>query len=114
VAGDGKPFGYFLSDPTHHSQPASAQVKLQLWPENYEGLNAQTKPPWSFLAYRLPFKCYEGRAPAASLTNPLANPPAPNGQYKTDPVTKLPAPGFYMPWFFGRALQPIQFDCKKF
>jgi hypothetical protein len=61
-----------------------------------------------------PLQMLRGQGSAACLTNPLANPPAPNGQYKTEPVTKLPAPGFYMPWFFGRAFRPIQFDCKRF
>lgn len=117
VPEDGKPFAYQIegSGPTHHSQPASAQVKLNLWPENYYGTNAQAAPPWSFLAYRLStVKWYEGQAPTASLTDNLAKPPAPDGVFTIDPGTKLPNPGFYMPWFLGRAFQPIQFDCSNY
>jgi hypothetical protein len=44
VPGSGKPFGYSVSSPTHRSQPASAQVKLELWPENHEAVSAQTYP----------------------------------------------------------------------
>jgi hypothetical protein len=98
---NGKPFHYqgnFI--PTMHSQPPSAAPRLALWDENYSGATAQTPPAWTFLVYRLrqnPWKSPAGAAPPAAITDPLAVPPAPNGNFANDPNTGLPGPGFYTP-----------------
>jgi hypothetical protein len=102
--------------------PLSSQARLQLNPEAYpDNRQAVTaSPPWSILVYRFfDGQYYEGSAPSPTLTDPLSKPPAPGGSYTPfDPTAPQKTPnaglGFYPPWLYGRAFDPVHFDCGKF
>ena len=107
----------FRSSP--RSQPASGWYRLALWPEpathkgHYADDSAKTRPPWTFLIYRLFWDPFWGDAAPSAMTDPLSKPPAPGGEFSSDPTTLLSNPGFYPPWLFSRLFQPIVYpdDC---
>ena len=103
--------------------PPSGQARLQLnaeaYPNDREAVTAA--PPWSFLVYRVEVgvETQANGSPAPkSLTDQLFRPPAPDGVYEpVDPTQPQNTPnagfGFYAPWLYGRALDPVHFDCNN-
>jgi hypothetical protein len=95
------------------NNPPSSQPKMYLWPSTYwdNSLDsAKNRPAWLMLVYRLVSSHYRGEPPRASVTDPLARPPAPSGIFPPGPTT-LPNPGFYTPWLFLHGFESTVFDC---